>query len=367
MGSGETTQAETAAGLPPRSSRKRRGSKAAGAVRKTLRAFLVLAALVVAAAGIYAGFLLKRADDVLDSISGEAPAETEEQPKPKEEPVTILLLGLDSREATRTRNTDVIMAIALNPSQKKGTLVSIPRDMAMKPSGYKQNKANAFYAAALRYGKDKPGGPEALVKSMFGELLGVPVDYLVIVNFKAFEAVVDALGGIEVEVDMDMCYIDDADGTRIMLKKGRQTLGGKEALDFVRYRQSTAKCGEHRTKPSSDLERNRRQQQVVRAVLDKAVSLGGLARLTGLLKAIGDNVQTDIPKNRLLELMATYATLSSGDLESIALEGSWRSPYVIVPEDTLEAARQALRARLEAGGAEHPDRPEATKDAAFAR
>lgn len=358
MGSGETIGQNGTGGLPPRRSRRRKAgrkpvSKLARGMRTALRAFVVLFVLAVTAGAIYVGVLWKQVDDTLDKISGDDPPADEQgedhqaQPKPKEKPVTLLIFGLDTRSASRSLNTDVIMVAALNPEQKKGTLVSIPRDMAMAPTGYKQDKANAFYAVSRRYGKDKPGGPDALVKAMFGELLDVPVDYLVTVNFQTFEDVVDALGGIEVDVDMDMCYEDSVDGTKINLKKGRQTLGGKEALDFVRYRQSSDSCGEGRTKESSDLARNKRQQQVVKAILDKTMSLGGVAKAGSLLKAVGDNVQTDIPKDKIVQLITTYATLSSADLETITLEGDWQSPYIIVPRDRLQAARDALKARLE--------------------
>jgi len=205
---------------------------------------------------------------------------------------------------------------------------------------------------------------------MFSEFLDVPVDYLVVINFKTFEDVVDALGGIEVDVDQNMCYIDTVDGTNIRLKKGFQTLNGKQALDFVRYRQSSDKCGAERTRDSGDLERNQRQQQVIRAIVDKTVSLGGVTKVNSLLKAVGDNVQTDIPKDRLTQLITTYATLSSADLETIALQGTWKSPYIHVPEENLNAARAALKARI-AGSEAKPGASETAEadggESAFAR
>lgn len=364
MGNGEMKHQETTDGLPPR---KARGNSRGGtpwrsrAMRVTgtiMRALMVLFVLAVLAGGVYLAVLWKQVDDTLGKMAGDEPEEAGMNepagPKPKEEPVTILLFGLDARESMRSLNTDVIMVVSLNPQQKQGTIVSIPRDMAMKPTGYRENKANQFYAISRRYGEDKPGGSDGLVKAMFGELLDVKVDHLVVVDFKAFSDIVDALGGIEVDVDMDMCYIDNADGTNIRLKKGRQILNGKEALDFVRYRQSSADCGDARTAPSGDLARNERQQQVLKAIVDKTLSLGTFAKVSGLLDAVGDNVRTDIAsKTRLRQLFTTYATLSPNQLEAITLEGQWKSPYIVVPESSLEAARQALKARL-AGSVESP-------------
>lgn len=383
MGNGETNIRQESGGLPPRSSRKRRkedSGSAGGRVRRAIRTFfrtvLVLFVLVLMAAGVYLASVWKQVDNTLDKISGDTPSpvdgKEQPMPRPKEQPVTILLFGLDSREATRTLNTDVIMAVTLNPEQKKGTLVSIPRDTAMQPSGYKKDKANAFYSIARRYGKDKEGGPDALVKKMFSEFLDVPVDYLVVVNFKTFEDVVDALGGIEVDVDMNMCYIDKADGTEIRLKKGLQVLDGKNALDFVRYRKSTPACGAEQTKESGDLERNKRQQLVIQTIIDKTLTLGGVTKVNGLLQAVGDNVTTDIPQDYLVQLIAKYANPfpKRFELETIALEGTWKSPYIVVPEQKLESARKALKARLlgtpettEEAGAEGED----GRESAFAQ
>lgn len=347
--------------MPPRKARGRAGNGPAMRSRTMrilgtiMRSLMVLFVLAVLAGGVYLAVVWKQVDDTLGKMTGDEPELTEDQeqakPSPKEEPVTILLFGLDAREAMRSLNTDVIMVVSLNPEQKQGTVVSIPRDMAMKPTGYREDKANQFYAISRRYGEDKPGGPDGLVKAMFGELLDVRVDHLVVVDFKAFADIVDALGGIDVDVDMDMCYIDTVDGTNIRLKKGRQVLNGKEALDFVRYRQSSPACGDERTALSGDLARNERQQQVLKAIVDKTLSLGTFAKVSGLLEAVGDNVRTDITsKSRLRQLFTTYATLSPNQLETITLEGQWKSPYIVVPESSLEAARQALNARLAGSG-----------------
>ena len=107
--------------------------------------------------------------------------------------------------------------------------------------------------------------------SAHSEFFDVPIDYVVEIDFKAFEDIIDAFGGITVDVDMDMRYVDPTDGTNINLKKGRQLLDGKQALDFVRYRKSNDGTAE-----SSDFERNMRQQQVISALVAKIKSIDGL-------------------------------------------------------------------------------------------
>ncbi len=332
-------------GMPSRSSRpkpkKRKGRS------PFLKFLLVIFLITVLLGGGYLVYLFMELDDTL----GEIGADESGLPIPKEErasqkPMVLLLLGLDTREATRSRNTDVIMAIALHPKTKQATVLSVPRDLYMQPEGYKARKANAFYSISRSNGADKPGGPDGLVKSMFGDLLDVPIDYLTVINFKTFEDIIDALGGIEVDVDMNMCYIDNADGTNIQLTKGLHVLNGHDALGYVRYRHSTSKCGDGRTAESSDIERNARQQQVLAAMLDKLTSLGGVLKLDEIFKAVGSNVHTDIPKSQLRMFLTTYATIKKSDIEFVTLEGQWRSPYIRVTDENMSNAKSKLKDRI---------------------
>src|SRR5690606_37561279 len=124
----------------------------------------------------------------------------------------------------------------------------------------KARKANSFYAYV--YKKDNLLESYKQLKEVYGKFLGIPIDYVLVVNFNTLEAIVDELGGIHVDVDQNMKYVDPTDGTNINLTAGPQTLSGKEALDFVRYRHSNR--GE--TPESSDFARNKRQQVVISAI-----------------------------------------------------------------------------------------------------
>jgi polyisoprenyl-teichoic acid--peptidoglycan teichoic acid transferase len=345
MGQHESNlEANQSSGIPARSSRNKTRRKGMHPFFAFILTLLLIAIIGVA---LYFTYLYMQLDDTLSEISGEEPAaEIPREERASQKPMVLLLLGLDTREATRSLNTDVIMAIALNPKTKQASVVSVPRDLYMQPDGYKARKANAFYSISRGNGKDKPGGPDGLVKSMFGELLGVPIDYLTVINFKTFEDVIDAIGGIEVDVDMNMCYIDNADGTNIQLTKGVQVLNGPDALGFVRYRHSTSKCGKGRTAESSDIERNMRQQAVIAAMLDKVTSVGGLLKLDEIFKAVGSNVESDIPKSQLRSFLTTYATINKSDVEFLSLVGDWRSPYIRVSDENMDAVKQKLKERL---------------------
>lgn len=339
-------------------SRRRREKSPRRGMYPLFKFILSMGVLMVLGSGIYLVYLYMQLDNALNEMSVNDPAEEiPMEERASQKPMVLLLLGLDTREETKSLNTDVIMAMVLNPKTKKATLLSIPRDLYMKPDGYKAQKANAFYSISRRYGEDKPGGPDGLVKTMFGQLLDVPIDYLTVINFQTFEDVIDELGGIEVNVDMDMCYIDTADGTEIHLNKGIQELDGERALGFVRYRHSTNKCGGERTEESSDLERNERQQKVLSAMLDKMTSIGGLLKLDDIFKAVGKNVKTDIPKSQLKAFLTTYATLKKEDIEFVSLEGEWRSPYIQVADADMNAAIHMLKAQLSGETADQAGTP----------
>ncbi|MEX1030532.1 MAG: LCP family protein [Paenibacillaceae bacterium] len=304
-----------------------------------LKSILIIALIIILAGVGYAGYMYFKFDNMLGSSSS---ATTGDDGTSSQDPKVILLLGLDTREVTRSLNTDVIMVAVLNPKTQAVSLLSLPRDLYMKPDGYRARKANAFYSIAQRQDKEPP---DQLVKELFGQFLDIPIDYVTVITFKTFEDIIDELGGIEVDVDMNMCYIDTADGTNIELKKGIQELDGKKALDFVRYRHSTRKC-KVPTAESSDSERNERQQIVLKAMVKKMTSFSGMLKLGNVFDAVGNNLKTDTPKDQLRSLILSYATMDKDNITFIPLSGEWRSPYIQVKDADMEKAKQLLKAGL---------------------
>lgn len=318
--------------LPKRSGKKARPKRKSGRVWKTLAGLLLAACLLTAGYFFYLYYF--EVDELLDTIGTQETVPVEMSAKVK--PLSFLLLGVDSRPEQGSLNTDVIMVASINPHTHKAAVVSIPRDTYMKAAeGLRANKANAFYPNLVVDSKSTAGEK---IKKVFGKALNIKIDYLVTVNFQGFRDVVDALGGITVDVDMDMRYVDKADGTNINLKKGIQKLDGKKALDFVRYRKSNNNI----TAESSDLERNARQQMVVAEVLEKLKSPTGLLKAADILGAVGGNVTTDIPSVQLKDMMRTYIGISRDNINYIHLEGQWKSPYVQVAEQDWQTARNAL-------------------------
>lgn len=342
----------TKSSMPPRSSS--RGPRKSQEPKKKQvywmrRVMIVLLVLIIGGIG-YVGYLYKVSKDALKDITTDADPTVEVAPNEsvKVKPVAIMLLGFDTRKETGSLNTDVMMVAAFNPKTKSATVVSIPRDSKIELDGYKARKANAYYSRFLSEAKsdglDKKSAERKAkqdVRKMFGEFFGIPLNYTASINFQGFADVVDALGGVEVDVDMDMHYVDNADGTNINLTKGHQTLNGDKALDFVRYRKSND--GKNM---SSDFDRNQRESQVLGEIADKLKSLSSVTKIAGVIRAVGNNMRMDIPSSEVENMISTYFGIGRSDITFIPLEGTWKSPYVRLDENKLQAAKAALQAKL---------------------
>jgi LCP family protein required for cell wall assembly len=297
----------------------------------------------------YGAFYAYKVNQTFDQITAPS-GPLKEKELAKNKPLTILLLGKDSRPETSTLNTDVIMCVTMNPDTHKVTVVSLPRDTRLDISDYSEDhKANWFYAAAYNDSRRNYSSEKARkayinneVKHVFGETFQVPIDYIVMVDFNTLKDIVDAVGGVKVTVKQAMRYVDPTDGTNIDLKPGTQVLDGKNALDFVRYRKSN-----RGTAGTDDSDRNKRQQQVIRAILKKVKSPDTLLRGKGILNAVKNNVQTDIPKQQMFSIIKTYiGNTPNKNIEFISLYGVWISPFVEIAQQDFDNARAKLKARL---------------------
>jgi LCP family protein required for cell wall assembly len=205
----------------------------------------------------------------------------------KNERVNILLLGVDSRTALRPNEiprSDSIMIASIDPQTKKATLFSILRDTYVKVPGYSNERIN---------GAITHGGPH-LVMQTVSNLIGIPIQYYVYTDFEGFIALVDAIGGIEIDVEKNMKYIDSADDHLydIDLKKGLQELNGKEALQYVRFRHDAL----------SDFSRTERQRKFLSAVASKMQTTSSMFKLPKILNSMDPYIQTNIDLKTMLRL-----------------------------------------------------------------
>lgn len=360
----------TTGGLPPRagtkaktqksgnSNPKKKQKKKASGFKRFMQVLLIVILLAIVGVMAYAGYLYYQVQGMFNGVGPKdnggtvisQPVAPEKSAKVK--PITMALLGTDYRQETGTRLTDVVMVATLNPDTKSATIVSLPRDTYLQLEGYIPNKLNSYYPKF--YAKDKKDGTDLAMgemKTLLGKYLGVDVEYTTVLNFQGFRDVVDSVGGIDINVDMKMCYVDKADGTNINLSTGQQHLDGANSLDYVRYRKSN--CSP-RTQGSDDFSRNQRQNQVLNAVVDKIQSFSGVTKLGSIIQSVDKNMETDIEGEQFKNLLTTYWDIPKQNIKYMPVTGDWKSPYVYINETELANAKQALQDEL-AGTASHTD------------
>lgn len=213
----------------------------------------------------------------------------------------IVVLGVDERSDDVGRS-DTLFVVMFDSNTKSASLLSIPRDTRVRIAGHGWDKINHAYAY---------GGRELTQKTV-EELLGLKINNYVMVDFKGFTGLVDAIGGIDIDVEKDMYYHDDWDGFTIDLKKGRQHLDGKTAIQYVRYRDE-----------EGDIGRIRRQQHFMMAVYDKIASADMLLHIPGLAKQLTSMVKTDLPLGDMMDLgKALHAMVKEKGLSMAMVPGT---------------------------------------------
>ncbi|RKD23833.1 hypothetical protein BEP19_05230 [Ammoniphilus oxalaticus] len=241
----------------------------------------------------------------------EEPSPPNEQKKkeqrPRLDPFTIMILGVDTRGEKKARSDTIILA-AVNPTSQQVKLLSIPRDTLVKIPGYGQDKFNH----AMFYG----GAP--LVKQTIEDFLGIKVDRYATIDFEGFIKLVDSLDGVKVDVKRRMKYRDPSDGTEIDLHPGLQQLDGKQALDYARFRKSEIGSD------ASDFDRMDRQQEVMKQLADKATRFTTLFRVFKLMDILEEHVKTDLTSDEIGRLAILFKGFSSSEIETMELGGTSR-------------------------------------------
>ncbi len=199
----------------------------------------------------------------------------EQTPKVAEESLNVLVLGVDRRpEAAEgsASHSDTMMLVRVSPWTGRIGLLSVPRDLLVEVEPGVEDRINTAYAY---------GGVEQATAAMEG-LTGISIDRYAIVDFGGFEDMVNALGGVAVQVGQPIRI--GIEGRRVYIPSGRQELNGLEALAYARYR-GTA-CG--------DLDRIRRQQRLVAALRRQALGWNTITKLPRIVMVANQNVDTDL-------------------------------------------------------------------------
>lgn len=283
------------------------------------------------------------------------------------EPFTILLLGVDSPTEDISKASglgDSIMLVTFNPKTLTTTMFSIPRDTYVPITCYRNALSKITHAAS--------GGDSCMINTV-EKFTGIDIDYYAKINFKGLVKIVDALGGIEVDVPYSFCEQDSnrsfAQGNLQYVKEGLQTLNGEQALALSRNRKTVPECGKEWNKGvRNDFVRGQNQQRVIKGIINKLKSIKSINQLYEVLDAVSISLDTNLTRDQILSfynifkkiLLNSNSLSDSNDIVNIQktyLNGSGgliydnimkMKLYEFVPStESLNAIVKAMKINLE--------------------
>lgn len=274
-----------------------------------IKVALLLVASLLICASAYGVYITKQAEHAANSAHEELEGRDvstlrEEKVEPVHDNVSILFVGVDDSEnrgqGSDNSRSDALILATLNNKTKTIKMLSIPRDsyVFIPKVGYEDKITHAHAY----------GGTLATIDTV-EKLLNVPIDYYVRMNFNAFIDVVDALGGIEAEVPYKLHEKDEFDRNSINLQPGLQHLNGSQALALARTR-----------KQDSDIERGKRQQEILTAIINKVSSVSSITKYDDVIRALGDNMKTNMTFTEMKSFLS-YLTQGMPRIDSLTLDG----------------------------------------------
>lgn len=284
-----------------RQRKKARRSLLCRAALGLYRALVIVSAVIVVGYGAYKLFVRPpqvEAPPVVEQPGGDVSSGGQEMPpelERKKQCYTFLLMGTDDGNG----NADTLMVASYDVKAGTVGVVSIPRDTIVDRSWSRYPKINGAYGG---------GGGVKRVREEVSHLLGIPIDYYVKVDIKAFVALVDEVGGVDFDVPVNMDYDDPWQNLSIHYKKGMQHLSGQQALEVVRFRHNNDMTG------YSDVGRTQTQQKLLTAVAKKVLSWGSIAKIKPFLDIFNQYVDTDLDAGDILffATQALYINMDSG-------------------------------------------------------
>jgi LCP family protein required for cell wall assembly len=243
--------------------------------------------------------------------------------------VNILLLGYGGPGHEGPYLTDSIMLVSIQPAGHQAIMISLPRDLYVKIPALSGNrsitsKLNGAYAIGTdhtaypnvrsQYNSDTGGGD--LAAATVSQITGQTIDYWIGVDFKAFRDVVNALGGVRVNVPtaLDDPYFPAGETTGMMhvhFNAGQQWMNGEQALEYARSRETT-----------SDFDRSRRQQQIILAVRQRVFSLNAIPKMLSVMSALQSNVRTNLKPGDMRQLANLAGQIKDADIHRVAIDTS---------------------------------------------
>ncbi|MDP4085848.1 MAG: LCP family protein [Bacillota bacterium] len=221
------------------------------------------------------------------------------------DPFSVLILGIENYASGKKGDpgrTDTMMVATFNPKEQTMKLVSIPRDSRVRIPGWRKDKINAAYGH---------GGKELSIKTV-ENLLDIPIDYYVTVNFDGFKNIVNILGGVDVNVPFNFNDIDPQ-WHRYYFYKGPQHLSGNAALVYARMRYKD---------PRGDFGRNTRQREIVSAVIGKLSSPSAILKIGDIADQLGNNIETNMKISDAIAFRQKYTDFNSSKIQQLQIKGS---------------------------------------------
>jgi len=310
----------------------------------TLQIFLSIVLILLTACVAVKAFFLKAPEQKVDELPSQSASAGDPQLSEEEQAAqealrshlerkggfyTILVSGSD--DGNGNSDTNILVAVDTVNGYVYG--VSIPRDSKAVWDG-KSHKINAAF------GK---GGMTKLAE-VVSDQLGIPVDYTVSVDLTGFEALVDAIGGVNFDVPINMDYDDPIQNLSIHFKKGVQYLNGADAMRVVRFRHNNDGSGYG----SEDIGRMQTQQNFLKAVAQQTLTLSNVDKVGEFAKIFQQYVDTDLSLGNLAWLGKEAISMGVDKISFSTLPNEWRSPYIYLdPDATLELVNQYLNPYVE--------------------
>lgn len=230
--------------------------------------------------------------------------ETREELLTAKDKTIIMIMGVDPRELEHdVGRSDTLMVATVDPFIDRASLLSIPRDTRVYIPRYGYDKINAAYA----YGNEK------LTKRTVEDFLGINIDHYILIDTRSFVKIIDAIGGIDIDVEKRMRYEDpwdDDGGLHIDLYPGMQHMDGKTAITYVRYRDE-----------EGDIGRIERQQKFMKACMDKLTSPAIITKIPALATEVMAAIKTDLSTTDLIALAGTMIKAQKNGLRTEMVPG----------------------------------------------
>ena len=323
--------------ISPLSSATRYKTKRRGPLRLIGKFFFWLIVAVLVAAGALAGGAWLYINQSVAAVRAHSPEVKAAQQyldvAQADQPAVALVIGYDKRlgpESSIGSRSDTIMLVRADPGRKVISMMSFPRDLVVNIPGCKgqlpfSGRINEAYTYC---------GPQGTLRTV-KELTGIPINYIITVNFVGFIDIVDKLGGVYIDVD-HRYFNDNSQGENyatIDLHSGYQHLNGKQALDYVRFRHT-----------DSDLYRVVRQQNFVKAMKQQVAAHFSLTTIPGIVKTITKNVEVGVGGGKTLDVKTLYGYanllygLPSGNFQQVQIGDISGYNELSAPQSAIDSA-----------------------------